>query len=363
MPREVRITTPKRSALLGPNTELYDVKNLYDYYKISKNEKVLNFELSGEIIRVPIYQIRYADVFGNYVTIHATQDITVKMTLGDLEKQLDERLLRDFEELSKKDFRHIAEGLLPRKLIPVFMELCGVSKANSSVDYAMLEYCIREDLKLKTNRIMAVKKPLLLVIDNYPEGQIEYLDAMNNTENEELGSRKVAFGKRIYIEQEDFVLEKPNKHYKRLALGIEVRLYHAYFVKAESVVYNEDGSIKEVHCTYDPQTKSGSGFNERKPNGTIHFVEASTAKKATFNLFNPLIWDATEETKHLSFIERLNKNSWEVVEGFVEASLENTEVGTHYQFVRNGYYCTDKLSTKEHLVFNRTCGLKSSFKL
>ena len=245
--------------------------------------------------------------------------------------------------------------------IKEFILYTGLSRINSTTDAENLDYFLREDQKLKATRPSAVLNPLKVVITNYPEGQVEWLDAPENMENEELGTRKVAFGKYLYIEKEDFVEEKPNKKWKRLAKDVEVRLMHAYFVKCNEVIKDENGEIVEIHCTYDPQTKSGSGFNERKPNGTIHFVEALTAKKATFNLFNPLIWDATEETKHLSFIERLNKNSWEVVEGFVEASLENTEVGTHYQFVRNGYYCTDKLSTKEHLVFNRTCGLKSSF--
>ena len=245
--------------------------------------------------------------------------------------------------------------------IKEFILYTGLSRINSTTDSENLDFFLREDQKLKATRPSAVLNPLKVVITNYPEGQVEWLDAPENMENEELGTRKVAFGKYLYIEKEDFVEEKPNKKWKRLAKDVEVRLMHAYFVKCNEVIKDENGEIVEIHCTYDPQTKSGSGFNERKPNGTIHFVEASTAKKATFNLFNPLIWDATEETKHLSFIERLNKNSWEVVEGFVEASLENTEVGTHYQFVRNGYYCTDKLSTKENLVFNRTCGLKSSF--
>ena len=245
--------------------------------------------------------------------------------------------------------------------IKEFILYTGLSRINSTTDAENLDFFLREDQKLKATRPSAVLNPLKVVITNYPEGQVEWLDAPENMENEELGTRKVAFGKYLYIEKEDFVEEKPNKKWKRLAKDVEVRLMHAYFVKCNEVIKDENGEIVEIHCTYDPQTKSGSGFNERKPNGTIHFVEASTAKKATFNLFNPLIWDATEETKHLSFIERLNKNSWEVVEGFVEASLENTEVGTHYQFVRNGYYCTDKLSTKENLVFNRTCGLKSSF--
>lgn len=245
--------------------------------------------------------------------------------------------------------------------IKEFILYTGLSRINSTTDAENLDFFLREDQKLKATRPSAVLNPLKVVITNYPEGQVEWLDAPENMENEELGTRKIAFGKYLYIEKEDFVEEKPNKKWKRLAKDVEVRLMHAYFIKCNEVIKDENGEIVEIHCTYDVATKSGSGFNERKPNGTIHFVEATTAKKATFNLFNPLIWDATEETKHLSFIERLNPTSWEVVEGFVEASLANTEIGTHYQFLRNGYYCTDKLSTSDNLIFNRTCGLKSSF--
>ena len=208
---------------------------------------------------------------------------------------------------------------------------------------------------------MAVLHPLKLVIDNYPEDKIEYVDAPNNMENPELGERKMAFGKYLYIEQEDFVEEKPNRKWKRLSLGDEVRLMHAYFVKANSVVKDAEGNITEVHCTYDPETKSGSGFEGRKPNGTIHYVEATTALKATFNLYEPLVFDETEETKGLSFIERLNPNSWEKVEGYVEASLKDTKPLDRFQFIRNGFYCTDKLSKEGELIFNRTCSLKSSF--
>ena len=180
-------------------------------------------------------------------------------------------------------------------------------------------------------------------------------------ENEELGSRKIAFGKYLYIEQEDFIEEKPNRKWKRLSVGDEVRLMHAYFIKCNSVVKDADGKITEIHCTYDPETKSGSGFDARKPNGTIHYVEATTALKATFNLYEPLVFDETEETKGKTFIERLNPNSWVKLEGFVEASLADTKPLDHFQFIRTGYYCTDKDSTKEHLIFNRTCPLKSSF--
>ena len=252
------------------------------------------------------------------------------------------------------------KGFTP-EAIKEFILYTGLSRINSTTDAENLDYFLREDQKLKATRPSAVLNPLKVVITNYPEGQVEWLNAPENMENEELGTRKIAFGKYLYIENEDFVEEKPNKKWKRLAKDVEVRLMHAYFIKCNEVIKDENGEIVEIHCTYDVATKSGSGFNERKPNGTIHFVEATTAKKATFNLFNPLIWDATEETKHLSFIERLNPTSWEVVEGYVEASLANTKVGEHYQFLRNGYYCTDKLSTPDNLIFNRTCGLKSSF--
>ena len=208
---------------------------------------------------------------------------------------------------------------------------------------------------------MAVLNPLKVVIDNYPEGQTELLDASNNMENEELGTRKISFGKYLYIEKEDFVEEKPNRKWKRLSIGDEVRLMHAYFIKCNSVVKDDKGEIVEIHCTYDPETKSGSGFEGRKPNGTIHYVEATTALKATFNLYEPLIFDETEETKGTSFIERINPNSLIKLEGFVEASLADTKPLDKFQFIRNGYYCTDKDSTKDNLIFNRTCSLKSSF--
>ena len=252
------------------------------------------------------------------------------------------------------------KGFTP-EAIKEFILYTGLSRINSTTDAENLDYFLREDQKLKATRPSAILDPLKVVITNYPEDQIEWLDGPENMENEELGNRKVAFGKYLYIEKEDFVEEKPNKKWKRLAKDVEVRLMHAYFIKCNEVIKDENGEIVEIHCTYDPATKCGLGFDERKPNGTIHYVEATTALNATFNLFNPLIFDATEETKHLSFIERLNPSSWEVKKGFVEASLKDSKVGSHYQFVRNGYYCTDKDSTSDNLVFNRTCGLKSSF--
>lgn len=251
-------------------------------------------------------------------------------------------------------------GFTPES-IKAFILSTGLSKTNSVVDYAMLEHFLREDLKLKAERRMAVLDPLKVVITNYPEGQIEYLDAENNSENRELGTRKIAFSRNIYIEREDFLPEKPNKHWKRLSKDIEVRLYNAYFIKCTEVFYDENGGITHIHATYDPETKSGSGFNARKPNGTIHFVECSTAVPATFNLFEPLILgnDITPE----NFIENLNPNSWSVQKGFVEASLAKVKPEERFQFLRNGYYICDNDSTENNLIFNRTVGLKSSFKV
>ena len=251
------------------------------------------------------------------------------------------------------------KGFTP-EAIKEFILYTGLSRINSTTEAENLDIFLREEQKMKAIRPMAVLRPLEVVIDNYEEGKVEYLEAPNNVENPDLGSRQIAFGKHLYIEEEDFIEVKPNKKWKRLCLGEEVRLMNAYFVKAVSVE-KEGDKIVRVHCTYDPETKSGNGFEGRKPNGTIHFVEASTAIPATFNHFGPLVYDETEETKGLSFIERLNPHSWEKEEGYVEASLASTKPLDHFQFIRNGYYCTDSDSKPEHLVFNRTCPLKSSF--
>ncbi len=253
-------------------------------------------------------------------------------------------------------------GFTP-KAIKNFIISTGLSRVNSTVEYSALEEALRDDLKMKALRPSAIINPVLVQIDNYPSGQIEYLDCPNNTENEQLGSRKIAFSKYVYIERDDFIEQKPNKKWKRLALGVEVRLMHAYFITATSVEKDEEGNITLIHATYDPLTKSGSGFNERKPNGNIHFVEKTTAIKATFNLFEDLFLPETEENKDLDFIERLNPNSLTVVNGYVESSLKDTKPLDHFQFVRNGYYTTDKESTSDNLIFNCTVSLKSSFKL
>ncbi len=242
-----------------------------------------------------------------------------------------------------------------------FIISTGLSRINSTVDSAVLDNFVREDLKLKASRPSAILHPLKVTITNYPEGKVEWLDAPNNMENEELGSRKVAFSRHLYIDKDDFVLEKPNKKWKRLAKDVEVRLMFAYFIKCCDVVYNESGEIVELLCTYDEATKSGSGFDERKPNGTINYVEATTAISAEFRLFDNLLVPETEENKDKDFMERLNPNSLTVLNGYVESSLSETKVGDHYQFLRVGYYTTDKDSTSEKLVFNRTCDLKSGF--
>lgn len=238
----------------------------------------------------------------------------------------------------------------------------GLSRVNSTVEADQLDEELRNDLKLKALRPNAVINPVKLIIDNYPEGKVEWLDAPNNAENDELGSRKISFSREVYIEREDFIEEKPNKKWKRLALGVEVRLMKAYFVMATSVEKDSEGNITCIHATYDPETKSGD-FNGRKPNGNIHFVDASTAIPAEFRLLEPLMLDETKENKDMDFMERLNPDSLKICQGFVESSLVDTKPFDHYQFIRNGYYCTDKDSTKDKLVFNRTCGLKSSFKL
>ena len=253
-------------------------------------------------------------------------------------------------------------GFTP-EAIKNFVLSTGLSRVNSTVESDALDQALRDDLKLKTTRPNAIINPLKVIVDNYPEGEIEWLDCPNNSEVEEMGSHKIAFGRELYIEREDFILEKPNKKWKRLAMDVEVRLMHAYFVKCVGVEYDEAGEISCIHVTYDPATKSGSGFNERKPNGNIHFVEATTAKPATFNLYEPLIFDATAETKDLDFMERLNPNSIKSVKGYVEAYLADTKPQDRFQFVRNGYYVTDDDSTEDNLIFNRTCGLKSSFTL
>ena len=244
-----------------------------------------------------------------------------------------------------------------------FVELAGVSKADNSIDSAMLEYCLREDLKLKKSRVMAILDPVKLVIDNYPEGQIEELDAPNNMENEELGSRKIPFGRELYIEREDF-MEEPPKKYFRLFPGNEVRLMNAYFVTCTGCEKDADGNVTVVHCTYDPETKSGSGFNARKVKGTIHWVAAQTALKAEVRLYENLV-DEEKGKLNADGTLNLNPNSLRVLkECYLEPSLKEAKPFESFQFVRNGYFCVDcRDSEPGKPVFNRIVSLKSSFKL
>ena len=253
-------------------------------------------------------------------------------------------------------------GFTPES-IKMFVELCGVSKAQSSVDYAMLEYCIREDLKLKRPRMMAALHPVKLVIDNYPEDQIEYLDVVNNLENPELGSRKVPFGRELYIDREDF-MEVPPKKYFRLFPDNEVRLMNAYFVKCVGYEKDEEGNVTVIHCTYDPASKGGNSPDGRKVKGTIHWVAAKTAVKAEVRLYENII-DEEKGVYNEDGSLNLNPDSLTILEEcYVEPALGEAKAYDSFQFVRQGFFCVDSHdSTPEHPVFNRIVSLKSSFKL
>ncbi len=253
-------------------------------------------------------------------------------------------------------------GFTPESL-RMFIELCGISKSNSSVDYAMLEYCIREDLKLKVPRMMTVLDPIKVIIDNYPEGEFEELPVVNNNENEELGSRTIPFGREIFIDREDFMIEPPKKYF-RLFPGNEVRLMHAYFIKCESYETDENGKVTVVHATYDPETKSGSGFTGRKVKGTIHWVPVAQAVQAEVRLYENLV----DEEKGVYAEDgslNVNPNSLEVRKDFyVEPNFGDTKAYDSFQFVRSGYFCIDAKDSKpDALVFNRIVSMKSSFKL
>ncbi len=245
--------------------------------------------------------------------------------------------------------------------IKLFMELSGVTKSNASSDYAMLEYCIRETLKLEKKRVMAVLDPIKLVITNYPEGETEFLDAPHNLENEALGSRKLAFGRELYIEREDFMINPPKKYF-RLFPGNEVRLMNAYFVTCTGYDTDENGNVTEVRCTYDPETKSGGGFEGRKVKGTIHWVSAAQAVPCEVRLYENIV-DEEKGVYNDDGELNLNPDSLTVIKNaYVEESLRNTTEIEQYQFVRNGFFCLDsKDSTPEMPVFNRIVALKSSY--
>lgn len=257
-------------------------------------------------------------------------------------------------------------GFTP-EAIREFVKAAGVSKGYSTVDAQMLEHFVREDLKLKAPRTMGVLRPLKVVITNYPDGEVEWLDADINPENPEMGTRKIPFSREIYVEQDDF-MENPPVKYFRLFPGNEVRLKHAYFIKCNDVVKDENGEVVELHCTYDVETKSGSGFTGRKVKGTLHWVDATHALPAEFRLYEPLILDDEEETENeaesKSFLDQVNEKSLEIVNGYIEPNMKDAKPQDKFQFFRHGYFNVDpKHTTEDKKVFNRIVSLKSSFKL
>jgi glutaminyl-tRNA synthetase len=258
------------------------------------------------------------------------------------------------------------KGYTPESIVE-FVKAVGVSKGSGAADTAMLEHFIREDLKVKAPRTMGILDPLKVVITNYPEGQVEMLDAEINPENEEMGTRQIPFSREIYIEREDF-MEDPPKKYFRLFPGNEVRLKHAYFIKCEDFIKDENGNVVELHCTYDVETKSGTGFTGRKVKGTLHWVEATQAVPAEFRLYEPLILDADmeneEDSEGKTFLDYVNQDSLIVKQGFIEANMKDAKPQDKFQFFRHGYFNVDpKHTTDDKVVFNQIVSLKSSFKL
>lgn len=284
------------------------------------------------------------------------------MSKRKLKKFVDEKIVDGWDDPRMPTISGLRRKGYTPEAIRSFCRAIGVAKNNSVVDEQMLEHFVREDLKLKAPRVMTVIKPLKVVITNYPENQIEWLDAENNAENPELGERKIPFSREIYIEQDDF-MEDPPKKYFRLFPGNEVRLKNAYFIKCNEVIKDAKGNVVELRCTYDPETKSGTGFTGRKVKGTIHWVEASKAIPAEIRLYEPLILDDEQEEGD-TFLDNINPNSLEVLQGFVETNMKEAKPQDKFQFFRHGYFNVDiKHTTKEKLVFNRIVSLKSSFKL
>lgn len=284
------------------------------------------------------------------------------MSKRKLKQLVDEKVVDGWDDPRMPTISGLRRKGYTPEAIRAFCREIGVAKSYGVVDERMLEHFIREDLKLKAPRTMAVLRPLKVVITNYPEGETEWLEAENNSENEEMGTRRIPFSREIYIEQDDF-MEVPPPKYFRLFPGNEVRLKHAYFIKCEEVVKNDAGEVVELRCTYDPETKSGSGFSGRKVKGTIHWIEASQAVPATFRLYEPLIRDE-DEGEDSSFLERINPNSLETLEGFVEPGMKDAAGQDKFQFFRHGYFNVDpKDSAPGQPVFNRIVSLKSSFEV
>jgi glutaminyl-tRNA synthetase len=285
------------------------------------------------------------------------------MSKRKLKQLVDEHVVDGWDDPRMPTISGLRRRGYTAEAIRAFAREIGVAKADSVVDTKMLEHFIREDLKLKAPRTMAVLEPLKVVITNYPEDQVEMLEAENNPENPEMGTRQIPFSREVYIEQDDFT-ENPPAKYHRLFPGNEVRLKNAYFIKCNEIVKDETGKVIELHCTYDPETKSGSGFTGRKVKGTVHWVEASQAIPAEFRLYEPLIVD--EDVKEgTSFMDHINPNSLEIVHGFVEPNMRGAKPQDKFQFFRHGYFNVDPLNSVQdlHLVFNRIVSLKNTFEL
>ncbi|PZD97745.1 glutamine--tRNA ligase [Paenibacillus sambharensis] len=282
------------------------------------------------------------------------------MSKRKLKMLVDERVVDGWDDPRMPTISGLRRKGFTAEAIRAFCREIGVARAYSTVDERMLEHFIREDLKLKAPRTMAVLQPLKVVITNYPEGQVEMLEAENNPENEEMGKRQIPFSREIYIERDDFMENPPSKYF-RLFPGNEVRLKHAYFITCQEVIKDSSGEVVELRCTYDPETKSGTGFTGRKVKGTIHWVEATQALAADFRLYEPLITDEADDNGK-PFLECINPNSLEVQQGFVEPNMQEAKAHDKFQFFRHGYFSVDpKHTSAEKLVFNRIVSLKSSF--
>ncbi|MDE5414618.1 glutamine--tRNA ligase/YqeY domain fusion protein [Alkalihalobacterium chitinilyticum] len=311
----------------------------------------------------------------NWVVEHCEMEATPKqiefarlnltntiMSKRNLKQLVDENVVDGWDDPRMPTISGLRRRGFTPESIRNFCREIGVARSYSTVDVQMLEHFVREDLKLKAPRTMGIIKPLKVVITNYPEGQVEMLDAEINPENPEMGTRQIPFSREIYIEQEDF-MEDPPKKYFRLFPGNEVRLKHAYFIKCEEMIKDENGNVVELRCTYDPETKSGTGFTGRKVKGTLHWVEATNAVPAEFRLYNPLILDEDKE-EGKTFLDHVNPNSLEILKGFVEPNMTEAKANDKFQFFRHGYFNVDpKHTTADQLVFNLIVSLKSSFKL
>ncbi|MNJ48739.1 Glutamine--tRNA ligase [compost metagenome] len=308
--------------------------------------------------------------------LNLTQTVTSKRKLKLL---VDEGIVDGWDDPRMPTISGLRRRGVTPEAIKAFVFEAGISKAYGEIDLKMLDHFIREDLKLKAPRTMAVLDPLKVVITNYPEGQSELLEAENNIENMEMGNRQIPFSREIYIEREDFMENPPSKYF-RLFPGNEVRLKHAYFIKCHDVIKDAEGNVLEIHCTYDPETKSGSGFTGRKVKGTIHWVDASQAVPAEFRLYEPLIREqgpedpaeleseieeeGKEGVEEKTFMDFLNPDSLKIVHGFVEPGMKDVQPQDKFQFFRHGYFNVDsKYSKPGHPVFNLIVSLKSSFQL